>query len=173
MPNRKTMKTAEYEKLNEALYLWFTQQLCKWSEQRPGNEEWPLFMCHREVMCEWSEQRPGNREWPWFMCHREVRKSLLCKWSEQRPGNQSDLSLCVTGRWGRACCVSEVSSGLATRVTFIYVSQGGEEEFSTQGEIYQSFLSYYVIDYCCIWNGKFYIYCSIVKSHAGQLQSEK
>jgi transposase len=26
MPNRKTMKTTEYKKLNEALYLWFTQQ---------------------------------------------------------------------------------------------------------------------------------------------------
>jgi transposase len=26
MPNRKTTKTAEYEKLNEAIYLWFTQQ---------------------------------------------------------------------------------------------------------------------------------------------------
>lgn len=29
IPNRKTMKPAEYEKINEALFLWFTQQRVK------------------------------------------------------------------------------------------------------------------------------------------------
>jgi len=42
---------------------------------------------------------------------------------------ESDLDACVEGmRWRRTCCVAEVISVLATRVTLFHVSQGGEEE---------------------------------------------
>jgi hypothetical protein len=42
--------------------------------------------------------------------------------------SESGLDVYVKERWRRACCVTEVKSVLATRVTLFDVKQGGEEE---------------------------------------------